>query len=358
MSEADEEQPFLPDFVSETPWYHSKGLLVEKVAVSSRERLRQKHEQEESPEYLEKLKQQRDATAKKFADALGGQGAIDHRKVVVLEQQKPKKLSWKVGKRKATKSTKATCTNCGGSSHTRADCLEKPRKIAAKYRKEDDQIASTIEIRDDDALESYDAKRDNYFGYDPATWKEQAEKNKAIRERLEKEKEANKEVDSDEEDEARELEELGLEADAKTIQQYKLDTVKAPGEKVMRLIEDKAGYLSGVTAQEKAEEEEVKNPTGKSASEYKEELLFVKKTEASDYERIQKFAWDTNTKNRVGPAPMDAPKEEQEKAFQKMLAVDPDASPTAAMLALKKKSKEDQQKKSEKAKRVLEMYGD
>uniref|UniRef100_A0A0X3NZR8 Pre-mRNA-splicing factor SLU7 n=1 Tax=Schistocephalus solidus TaxID=70667 RepID=A0A0X3NZR8_SCHSO len=56
------------------------------------------------------------------------------------------------------------CENCGSITHKRRDCLERPRKVGAKY--------TGLDIAPDEYLQeelqlSYDAKRDRWNGYDP-----------------------------------------------------------------------------------------------------------------------------------------------------------------------------------------------
>ena len=65
----------------------------------------------------------------------------------------------------ATKYRKGACTNCGALTHKQKDCLDRPRKVAAKY--------SNLDIKPDEVIQSFDlsfeAKRDRWNGYDPNT---------------------------------------------------------------------------------------------------------------------------------------------------------------------------------------------
>ncbi len=74
----------------------------------------------------------------------------------------------------ATKFRPGACTNCGAMTHKKQDCLERPRKVGAKYTGKD--IAADEIIHDDRAglnglegMGDFDAKRDRWDGYDPAT---------------------------------------------------------------------------------------------------------------------------------------------------------------------------------------------
>lgn len=76
----------------------------------------------------------------------------------------------------ATKFRPGACTNCGAMSHKLRDCLERPRKVGAKYTGKD--IAQDEVLHDDEAglngmegMGDWDAKRDRWDGYDPAAHK-------------------------------------------------------------------------------------------------------------------------------------------------------------------------------------------
>ncbi len=67
----------------------------------------------------------------------------------------------------ATKFRKGACENCGAMSHSKKDCLERPRKKGAKYTGKDIRPDEVIQ----DVNAGYDAKRDRWNGYDPASHK-------------------------------------------------------------------------------------------------------------------------------------------------------------------------------------------
>ncbi|CDI98566.1 step II splicing factor slu7 [Echinococcus multilocularis] len=56
------------------------------------------------------------------------------------------------------------CENCGAITHDRKNCLERPRKVGAKYTGLD---IAPDDIEQDDIKLGYDAKRDRWNGYDP-----------------------------------------------------------------------------------------------------------------------------------------------------------------------------------------------
>ncbi|CAI9732650.1 Hypothetical predicted protein [Octopus vulgaris] len=64
----------------------------------------------------------------------------------------------------ATKYRKGSCENCGSMTHKKKDCLERPRRVGAKYT--GDHIAADehiVPVMNYD----YDGKRDIWNGYDP-----------------------------------------------------------------------------------------------------------------------------------------------------------------------------------------------
>ncbi|RID40153.1 hypothetical protein BRARA_J00218 [Brassica rapa] len=66
----------------------------------------------------------------------------------------------------AEKYRKGACQNCGAMTHTAKACMDRPRKIGAKYTNKN--------IAPDEKIESfeldYDGKRDRWNGYDPSTY--------------------------------------------------------------------------------------------------------------------------------------------------------------------------------------------
>ncbi|KAG6597364.1 Pre-mRNA-splicing factor SLU7, partial [Cucurbita argyrosperma subsp. sororia] len=66
----------------------------------------------------------------------------------------------------ADKYRKGACENCGALTHDAKSCMERPRKIGAKW--------TNMHIAPDEKIETfeldYDGKRDRWNGYDPATY--------------------------------------------------------------------------------------------------------------------------------------------------------------------------------------------
>ena len=110
----------------------------------------------------------------------GSAPSLKHQKAPLYNDD-PNKLNHRFdrGAKQSTRATtfrKGACTNCGALSHALRDCLERPRKVGAKFTGKD--IAHDEVIHDDRAglngmegMGDYDAKRDRWDGYDPANHK-------------------------------------------------------------------------------------------------------------------------------------------------------------------------------------------
>uniref|UniRef100_A0A1E1WIW6 Pre-mRNA-splicing factor SLU7 n=1 Tax=Pectinophora gossypiella TaxID=13191 RepID=A0A1E1WIW6_PECGO len=141
----------------------------------------------------------------------------------------------------ATKYRKGACENCGAMTHKKKDCLDRPRKIGARYT---NAGIAPDEFSQPNLNLSYDGKRDRWNGYDP-------EQHKAIIEEYQKV-----------EDAKRELRAKKLEQDPTSVEEDDndgededkyVDEVDMPGTKVdskqritvrnLRIREDTAKYL-------------------------------------------------------------------------------------------------------------------
>ena len=79
----------------------------------------------------------------------------------------------------ATKFRKGACENCGAVTHKKRDCVERPRKIGAKYT--GNNLAPDEFLQPKLSL-SYDGKRDRWNGYDNIAHKETIEEYEKLEE--------------------------------------------------------------------------------------------------------------------------------------------------------------------------------
>lgn len=105
----------------------------------------------------------------------GGEEALHHQRRQQSDQKQSIYAYHKRGllqtssqKTAVTKFRKGACTNCGALTHSSKTCIERPRKIGAKYTGKDicrDEVLIEVDL-------GWEAKRDQWNGYDAAQYKE------------------------------------------------------------------------------------------------------------------------------------------------------------------------------------------
>ncbi|XP_066993652.2 pre-mRNA-splicing factor SLU7 [Anabrus simplex] len=143
----------------------------------------------------------------------------------------------------ATKFRKGACENCGAMTHKRKDCMERPRKVGAKFTGA--QIAPDEFMQPELALD-YDGKRDRWSGYD-------ASEHKAIIEEYQKIEEAKRQLRAEKLSQNLDGDMESEDVDDKDDEDKYVDEVDMPGTKVdskqritvrnLRIREDTAKYL-------------------------------------------------------------------------------------------------------------------
>lgn len=69
----------------------------------------------------------------------------------------------------STKYRPGACENCGAMTHKKKDCLERPRKVGAKYSNKD---IAPDELLLPEIEHNFDSKRDRWAGYEPEMYKQ------------------------------------------------------------------------------------------------------------------------------------------------------------------------------------------
>ncbi|KAI8421454.1 hypothetical protein MSG28_009510 [Choristoneura fumiferana] len=141
----------------------------------------------------------------------------------------------------ATKFRKGACENCGAMTHKKKDCLDRPRKIGAKYT---NAGIAADEFAQPELNLSYDGKRDRWNGYDPAEHKAIIEEYQKIEEakrelrakKLEQDPTAMEDEDNAEEDEDKYVDEVDMPG-------TKVDSKQRITVRNLRIREDTAKYL-------------------------------------------------------------------------------------------------------------------
>ncbi|KAI9193260.1 Pre-mRNA splicing Prp18-interacting factor-domain-containing protein [Polychytrium aggregatum] len=143
----------------------------------------------------------------------------------------------------ATKYRKGACANCGAMTHKAVDCMERPRKVGAKWSGQDIQQDEVI----GDVALGFEAKRDRWNGYDStdhmrtiAEWELIEQRRKQLREESAKETlksgiEKDEEGDSDKDED--------IYADDVDMPGQKVDTKRRTTVRTLRIREDTAKYL-------------------------------------------------------------------------------------------------------------------
>ncbi|OAL06147.1 ANTH-domain-containing protein [Phaeosphaeriaceae sp. SRC1lsM3a] len=232
----------------------------------------------------------------------------------------------------ATKYRKGACENCGAMTHKKKDCLSRPRKAGAKFTGKNIEADEVIQ----DVQLGFDAKRDRWNGYDASNFEEVIDEYKALEEIRKKAKQAEKGEDkSDDEDE-----DEGDKYDAETDMGRK----QATSTRNLRLREDTAKYLLNLDLDSAKYDPKTRSMvdggvTSDSAAKLVAEEGFMKASgDAAEFERAQRYAWET-----------------QERGDKNKLHLQ--ANPTSGEVMRKKELKEAEEQKAARAKALAEKYG-
>ncbi|GAB0094533.1 Pre-mRNA-splicing factor SLU7 [Sergentomyia squamirostris] len=142
--------------------------------------------------------------------------------------------------RVATKYRKGACENCGALTHKKKDCMERPRKIGAKFNGA--QIAHD-EFIQPNIVSDYDGKRDRWSGYDPAQHREIVEEYQKVEEAKRALKAAKLKDNPDAELSAEEEEDEDKYVDEVDMPGTKVDSKQRITVRNLRIREDTAKYL-------------------------------------------------------------------------------------------------------------------
>lgn len=230
----------------------------------------------------------------------------------------------------ATKYRKGACENCGAMTHKKKDCLSRPRKAGARFTGkniEADEVIEEVQL-------GFDAKRDRWNGYDASHFEEVIEEYNTMEEMRKKAKEAGKGEDgSENEDE-------GDKYDAET----DMGREQATSTRNLRLREDTAKYLLNLDLDSAKYDPKTRSMVDSGASAdnaaqlVAEEGFMKASGDAAEFERAQRYAWET-----------------QERGDKNKLHLQ--ANPTSGEIMRKKELKEADEKATAKKKALAEKYG-
>ncbi|KAF2893567.1 hypothetical protein ILUMI_12596 [Ignelater luminosus] len=237
----------------------------------------------------------------------------------------------------SVKYRKGACENCGAMTHKKKDCMERPRKVGARFSGA--QIAADEYIQSNLAL-SYDGKRDRWSGYDPSEHKaiiEEFQKVEEAKRQLRADKlnanEDTNEDDAEEEDEDKYVDEVDMPG-------TKVDSKQRITVRNLRIREDTAKYLRNLDPNSAYYDPKTRsmreNPNPQKDVGYSGENFVRFTGDTQKHAKAQLFAWE---------------------AYEKGVDVHLLAEPTKLELLQQEYDKKKEQFKSQVQKDVLERYG-
>ncbi|XP_056648361.1 pre-mRNA-splicing factor Slu7 [Diorhabda sublineata] len=193
-----------------------------------------------------------------------------------------------------TKYRKGACENCGAMTHKKKDCMDRPRKVGAKYSganiAPDEFIQKNLEL-------SFDGKRDRWSGYNPL-------EHKAVIEEFQKVEEAKRQLKADK------LNANESSEDEEKDEDKYVDEVDMPGTKVdskqritvrnLRIREDTAKYLRNLDLASAYYDPKTRSmredPNPNRDDNYHGENFVRFTGDTTNHAKAQLFAWDAHEK--------------------------------------------------------------
>ncbi|CAH1155122.1 unnamed protein product [Phaedon cochleariae] len=283
--------PHIPQYISSAPWYYG----------TSGPTLKHQRPQEE--------KQKQFSSIDEWYDR-----GVDTTKIV-------------------TKYRKGACENCGAMTHKKKDCMDRPRKVGAKFS---GQHIAPDEFLQKNLSLSFDGKRDRWSGYDPSEHKaviEEFQKVEDAKRHLKAEKLNANESSDEEKDEDKYVDEVDMPG-------TKVDSKQRITVRNLRIREDTAKYLRNLDPNSAYYDPKTRsmreNPESKRDETYRGENFVRFSGDTTNHARAQLFAWE---------------------AHEKGVDVHLLAEPTKLELLQKEYEKKKEQFKTKIQSNVLEKYG-
>lgn len=224
----------------------------------------------------------------------------------------------------ATKYRKGACENCGSMSHKEKDCLQRKRKAGAKWTGK--AIAADEVVKDVNL--GWDAKRDRWNGFEAEEYKKVVEEYEELEE-MKKLAEGKTGEDGEE--------------GAKYEEEADMGRKVATSSRNLRLREDTAKYLVNLDLESAKYDPKTRSMIDSGAGDpnsLEADDGFAKGGgDAAEFERAQRYAWETQERNAPDKIHMQA-------------------NPTEALLMRKRKAEEEASKTEAKRKALVDRYGD
>ena len=275
---------------------------------------------------------------------------LEHQRLQSAPKDTLEKSKWYDRGRKlgpaATKFRKGACENCGAMTHKTKDCLSRPRKQGAKWTGHDIQADEVVE----DVKLGWDAKRDRWNGYDAREYSavvkeyeeletlKRAAKDGSVHQRREDEEAVDEDGGAPGQDE-----------EAKYAEETDMGRNQPTSTRNLRLREDTAKYLLNLDLDSAKYDPKTRSMVDmgelqKSANDDSAAALIAEEGfmrasgDAAEFERAQRYAWET-----------------QERGLGKKLHLQ--ANPTEGEILRKKQTEESATVKAAQRKALLEKYG-
>jgi pre-mRNA-processing factor SLU7 len=227
----------------------------------------------------------------------------------------------------ATKFRKGACENCGAMTHKTKECLSRPRAKGAKWTGQDIQADEVVQ----DVKLGWDAKRDRWNGYDSKEYRSVIDEYAQLEE-LKKKTQGEQEGEDGEEDGAKYAEESDMGRHQSTATRQ------------LRIREDTAKYLLNLDLDSAKYDPKTRSMVDSgatldtAAALVAEEGFMRSSGDAAEFEKAQKYAWES-----------------QEKAGNTQQHLQ--ANPTSGEYYRRKEKEEAEKKREAHKKMLLEKYG-
>ena len=275
---------------------------------------------------------------------------LEHQRLQGLPQDTLEKSKWYDRGRKAgpaaTKFRKGACENCGAMTHKTKECLSRPRKQGAKWTGRDIQADEVVE----DVKLGWDAKRDRWNGYDAREYSAVVQEYEDL-EALKKAAAGGeqKQVEDGEEEGA---EPRDLESDARYAEETDMGRNQPTSTRNLRIREDTAKYLVNLDLESAKYDPKTRSmatnlpdPSSDPSTSLADENFARAASDAAEFEKAQRYAWETQERDSVGGGTGAAKKLHLQ------------ANPTEGEILRKKQIEEAARKKETTRKNLLDKYG-
>ncbi|EMR09326.1 hypothetical protein PNEG_02281 [Pneumocystis murina B123] len=197
----------------------------------------------------------------------------------------------------ATKFRKGACENCGAMTHKTKECMERPRKLGARWTGKDIQADEVIY----QANMTWDSKRDRWNGYDPREHQKIVEEYEKVEKAQEKAR--NRKIENISED-GYAAKDDDKYADEANMPGQKFDPHSRISTRNLRIREDTAKYLLNLTETSVNYDPKTRSMRDDPNKISRDNRLMANNEferssgEAAEFEKLQVFAWQAEERGK------------------------------------------------------------